>query len=120
MLFELLREKWRPPVLLALLDGAARYSSLNRRIPTVSHTMLTRALRDLEHGGMVRREVFAAVPTKVEYTLTALGRMLAEQLHAIDNWALEHENNLRAILLNLQREAPDEVPAEPNTKAGGD
>ncbi len=84
LLLSVLSDKWRSPVLLALTKGTLRYGNLGRKIPGISRTMLTRALRDLERGGLVRREVFAQVPAKVEYSLTPWGQTLAEQVSAMD------------------------------------
>lgn len=101
LLLGLLHDKWRAPLLLVLLDGTSRYSKLNRRIPEVSRTMLTRTLRDLECRGLVKRQIFACVPPKVEYTLTPLGHTLAAQVKSLNRWALEHEEELLLMVDNL-------------------
>lgn len=48
--------------------------------------MLTAQLRAMEFDGLVRREVFAEVPPRVEYSLTPLGRSLAPVLDALRTW----------------------------------
>lgn len=106
LLLELLRDKWRAPVLLVLLDGTSRYSNLNRRLPEVSRTMLTRTLRELECRGLVERRMFACVPLKVEYTLTPLGHILAAQVESLNKWALEHEKDLLFMVVHPGRQ-PD-------------
>ena len=56
--------------------------------------MLTQTLRRMERDGLVTREVFAQVPPRVDYTLTALGHSLIEPISAIGNWA---EANIHRI-----------------------
>ncbi len=104
LLLEILRDKWRTPVLLVLIKGTMRYGQLSGHIPDISRTMLTRTLRDLEHGGLVKRRIFVCVPPKVEYTLTNLGHTLAGQIRAMDEWARTHEAKLRIMHDNFGRE----------------
>ncbi len=103
LLLLVLCDKWRAPVLLALEEGTLRYGDLSRKTPGISRTMLTRALRDLERAGMVRREVFAQVPAKVEYSLMPWGQTLAGQVRAMDVWAQAHESDLRETAERLQQ-----------------
>ena len=68
--------KWKPRILWELLEGTRRFAELQRAIPEVSAKVLTEQLRELEADGLLERQVFAEVPPRVEYTLTALGRAL--------------------------------------------
>jgi DNA-binding HxlR family transcriptional regulator len=52
--------------------------------------MLTDSLRGLERDGFVDRNVYAEVPARVEYSLTALGWSATELLMALADWADEH------------------------------
>jgi DNA-binding HxlR family transcriptional regulator len=75
---------WKMPILWRLKDQTMRYSEL-RRIPHISDKMLTAQLRELEVDGYVKREVFAVVPPRTEYSLTEKGRgvvPLVEQIRA--------------------------------------
>jgi DNA-binding HxlR family transcriptional regulator len=47
-------------------------------------------LRELERDGIVHRKVYAQVPAKVEYSLTAYGKTLAPVLEAMCAWGLKH------------------------------
>jgi DNA-binding HxlR family transcriptional regulator len=83
-------DKWTLLV-VATLDGAPlRFSELQARIPGISQRMLTRTVRNLERDGLVSRTVFAQVPPKVEYELTASGRTLIEPAIALAEWAIDH------------------------------
>ncbi|MET7418737.1 helix-turn-helix domain-containing protein [Dactylosporangium sp. NPDC005555] len=60
-----------------------------------SQKMLTQTLRALERDGLVKRTVTAAVPVRVDYELTDLGRSLAPVLGALKSWA---EDNIEHIM----------------------
>ena len=51
--------------------------------------MLTRTLRHLERDGLVSRTVYAEVPPRVEYELTATGRTLIGPVVTLAEWAVE-------------------------------
>lgn len=63
---------------------------LRGRRPGVSPKVLTRTLRRLEEHGFVTRTVFPAVPAKVEYELTDLGRGAARPLAQLRDWVETH------------------------------
>ena len=48
--------------------------------------MLTQQLRELEEAGLLIRKVYAVVPPKVEYSLTALGASLRPILESMYQW----------------------------------
>lgn len=52
--------------------------------------MLTAPLRELEAGGLVSRTVFAKVPPRVEYAITAKARRLGPTMQALSAWWEEH------------------------------
>jgi len=58
--------------------------------------MLTLTLRNLERDGLVARSVYAEVPPRVEYTLTAGGKSLIPPALALAGWAIEHVPHIEA------------------------
>lgn len=78
--------KWKPILLFHLMTGAKRFSELQRLVVQASDRMLTRSLRELESDGLVRREVFAEVPVRVEYSLTDDGNSLCLILVEVSLW----------------------------------
>lgn len=80
-------DRWSLLVLYALEGGTLRFAELRRAVEGVTQKMLTQTLRLLERDGLVRREVFAAVPPHVEYSLTPLGRSLSDRIAGIREWA---------------------------------
>ena len=82
--------KWKPFILFWLRDRTLRFGELRREIPGVSERVLTRQLRDLEAVGVVRREVFAEIPPRVEYSLTDYGQTLRPVIDAMCVWGTAH------------------------------
>lgn len=82
--------KWKGVILYHLLSGTLRFNEIRRAIPSVTQRMLTNQLRELEADGLVERTVYAQVPPKVEYSLTARGRTLQPVLSALKAWGDEH------------------------------
>jgi len=87
---ELVANKWRIAVLHLLTPGPLRTRDLQRGLVDVSPKMLTQTLRSMERDGLVERTVFAAVPPKVEYRLSEMGRSLLGPLRTLCLWARDH------------------------------
>ena len=86
--------KWITLLLSALASGPMRYSDLSRAIPSVSQKMLTQSLRTMERDGLLTRTVTAAVPVRVDYELTALGRSLHILMIQVKDWAESNMDNV--------------------------
>lgn len=72
--------RWGSLTLGALHDGTFRFNELRRRVDGVSEKMLSQTLHALERDGLVHREAQPTNPPRVDYTLTPLGREVAERL----------------------------------------
>jgi DNA-binding HxlR family transcriptional regulator len=80
-------DKWTALIIGLLEDKPQRFSELNKQIEGISQKMLTQTLRSLERDGLIQRTIYAAVPPRVEYNLTPLGKTLCAPLTAIRDWA---------------------------------
>jgi DNA-binding HxlR family transcriptional regulator len=78
--------KWKIVILYKLLRGTLRFNELRRLIPNVTQRMLTHQLRELEADGLIVRTVYAQVPPRVEYSLSARGWTLEPVLMALKSW----------------------------------
>lgn len=82
--------KWKPLIIWFLRDKVLRFSELGRKLPGITDVMLTKQLRELEHDGIISRNVYREVPPKVEYSLTPLGVTIIPVLDALCDWGIEH------------------------------
>ena len=57
-----------------LPDGVSRPGAMQRRVSGLTAKVLNERLRKLLRFGIIERHVFAEVPPRVEYSLTAFGR----------------------------------------------
>ncbi|WP_134500928.1 winged helix-turn-helix transcriptional regulator [Microvirga pakistanensis] len=88
--------KWKIVILYKLLRGTLRFNELRRLIPGVTQRMLTHQLRELEADGLIVRMVYAQVPPRVEYSLSARGRSLEPVLMALKHWGDTNLSSLEA------------------------
>lgn len=89
-------DKWSILVLFTLNQSTLmRFNALQKNIPDISQKMLTVTLRTLEEDGFVKRQVYAEVPPRVEYSLTDRAISLLPHINSLIVWAKE---NMNAIL----------------------
>ncbi len=94
-LFELVSRKWSLFILSHLfLDGQMTFSELKRRLigcegETISNKMLADRLKELENGGLIKREVKDERPVRVYYTLTEQGVEFKDVILVFNNWNLK-------------------------------
>lgn len=102
----LLGGKWKPLILWHLRDAdTLRFSALRRTMPSITQKMLTQQLRELEADGLITRTVYAAVPPRVEYGLTDLGRDSIPILEALCRFGKAFEDRF-----GVEETAPDDLP----------
>lgn len=77
-----------------------RFNVLQKALPDISQKMLTVTLRTLEEDGLVKRQVYAEVPPRVEYSLTARAHSLLPHINDLIVWA---QQNMEDILKDRRK-----------------
>ncbi len=97
-----LGKKWTLPLIGVLGNRrTSRFSELRDAVKGMGSKALAERLKELQHLGLVTRELFAEVPTRTEYRLTTSGTSLRRALVPILGWAA--------------REAESAHPSNPRT-----
>lgn len=91
-----LGDRWSVVVIGVLGESSLRFGELKRRIDGISQRMLTVTVRGLERDGLLRRTAHSDAPTRVDYSLTPLGRTLLDAVTQLAEWALGHRDEIRA------------------------
>ncbi|MCC8537042.1 winged helix-turn-helix transcriptional regulator [Xanthomonas axonopodis pv. poinsettiicola] len=92
--FALLSGKWKLEIMWLLNQRMYRFGELRKAIPGITQHMLTAQLRELEADGLVTRTVFAEVPPRVEYEITAKARGLGPTMEALTAWWQQHGSSI--------------------------
>jgi DNA-binding HxlR family transcriptional regulator len=88
---DILGGRWKMLILYKLEIRKRRFSELRDELPNISERMLTLVLKELEKNHLIKRLVYAEVPTRVEYELTESARMLSPVWHAMEQWGDDHK-----------------------------
>ena len=91
---QLIGNKWKLLILRNLLIRPWRFNELRKSLDGISQKVLTESLRAMESNGIIVRTVYAEVPPRVEYSLSALGETLRPILDAMQAWGQEYQKNL--------------------------
>ncbi|CAI7725278.1 winged helix-turn-helix transcriptional regulator [Bacillus altitudinis] len=86
---ELLSKRWVALIVFQLLSGSQRFSEIEAALTNLSGRVLSERLKELEAAGIVKRDVFAETPVRIEYSLTDMGRSLAPVFEEIAKWSSE-------------------------------
>ncbi|MCE3008103.1 MAG: helix-turn-helix transcriptional regulator [Bacteroidetes bacterium] len=86
--------KWKPIILYLISHDVNRFGELLKMVDGISKKVLTAQLRELERDGILHRKVYAEIPPRVEYSITAKGLTLRPILIAMREWGLENLEGL--------------------------
>lgn len=81
--------KWKSVILWYLREHPLRFGELHKLMSKCSLKIFNSDLKDLEKDGIVKREVFAVVPPKVEYSLTEYGKSLLPVIFILREWGVK-------------------------------
>src|SRR5262245_33451090 len=106
---ELFCERWTALILRDLAAGATRFSELQRGVPLMSPTLLSRRLKQLEAEGIIERR--ARERSGATYHLTAAGTEFVPVVEALGVWGqrwsrrqlAQGEIDLGLLIWGLQR-----------------
>ncbi|NIG54706.1 helix-turn-helix domain-containing protein [Chitinophaga sp. Cy-1792] len=85
--------RWKLLILCNLEHGKLRFSELRNAIGGITERMLALQLKELEKAGLVKRTVYAEVPPRVDYELTAIARELVPIWAQLSQWGRKHKES---------------------------
>ncbi len=89
----LIGNKWTLLIIRELVaHKIVRFNQLRKNIEGISQKVLTQNLRELENNGLVKRQIYAEVPPKVEYSLTNIGETLIPIMDMLAEWGKKYKS----------------------------
>jgi DNA-binding HxlR family transcriptional regulator len=104
---DVIGKKWALLVINAIGNyGSLRFSRLMEELHSISPKTLADTLKQLQDEQLVRRESFAEIPPRVEYSLTEDGKGLREAVVPILRWAATRQGSQAKKCSEVYREMP--------------
>lgn len=83
----LLHGKWELQIMLEVCRAdVLRFGEYKKRLPRITNSVLTAALRNLESWGLITRTQYNEIPPRVEYAPTPKGMSLLPICYEIIKW----------------------------------
>ncbi len=103
-IIEIIGKKWTLCIITTIKnDTKIRFNKIQKMLEGISPKTLSETLRQLEAAGIVKREIFAEIPPRVEYSLTQAGGKLFDAIAPLMIWSAEHP---RPIAIQAARVKP--------------
>lgn len=115
---EILGNGWTLLIIRELLLGSNRFSTLEKGMPKISPTVLTRRLKELEENGVVTKRPISG-QRGYEYHLTPAGKELAPVVESLAVWGMrwardelrDDEMDVAFLMFDIERNiATRELP----------
>jgi DNA-binding HxlR family transcriptional regulator len=90
---KILGGRWKIKILFHVLETPRRFSELERLVHGITQKVLAEQLRELEAHGLITRQLHAAVPPRVEYLATDLGRGARPLMRGLCAWGAKHADS---------------------------
>ncbi len=106
-IIDVISKKWALLIINAIGNyGSLRFNKLSEELQGISPKSLTDTLKQLQNEGLLKRELFAEIPPRVEYSLTEDGRGLREAVVPILKWAARRQGSKRKRCSAAFKEMP--------------
>lgn len=90
---DVISKKWALLIVNAIgNNGKLRFNSLIEELTGISPKTLSDTLKELQAEGIIKRESFAEIPPRVEYSLTKDGAELRKSIIPLLRWAATRTN----------------------------
>jgi len=90
---DVISKKWALLIVNAIgNNGKLRFNDLMKELGGISPKTLADTLKELKAEGLIKRESFAEIPPRVEYSLTKDGVKLRKSIIPLLKWAATREN----------------------------
>ena len=84
---DIISKKWALLVINTIGNSQKiRYSGIRGILEEINSKTLTDRLKELEGAGLIKREAYAEIPPRVEYSLTKDGKALREAIVPLMEW----------------------------------
>jgi DNA-binding HxlR family transcriptional regulator len=89
-IIDIISKKWSLLIVATIGNHQKlRYNEIRKKLGEISPKTLADRLKELEEEGLIKREAFAEIPPRVEYSLTNRGEELRKAMIPLMTWAAQ-------------------------------
>lgn len=103
MTLQLFSGKWKVIILWLLRKGPQRSGKLKSRLPGISSTAFSKAVRELESDALIFRTSTDEFPPQVSYGLSEKGESLKPIVRGLVKWGLLHRRDYSSAPFEMER-----------------
>lgn len=86
--------KWKAWIIDCIKRGVSRPSAIHREMNAIAPRVINLHLKELEEHGIIYKEIFAEVPSRVEYRFTEVGESLLPVIDQMETWGNTHKEHI--------------------------
>ncbi|BAV04845.1 transcriptional regulator, HxlR family [Filimonas lacunae] len=94
---EVMGGKWKPFIICYLQNGPKRPTELQKMVSGISKRVLAQQMKELEDHAIITKTVYAEVPLRTEYQLTAFGQELLPVVLMMEKWGRMYQPHLEKM-----------------------
>lgn len=84
---DIISKKWALLIINTIGNSQkVRYNEIRNNLGEINSKVLSDRLKELEEAGLIKREAYAEIPPRVEYSLTGDGEALREAISPLMKW----------------------------------
>lgn len=104
---DIISKKWALLIINAIGNyGKLRFNNLMQELSNISPKTLSDTLRELQAEGLIKRESFAEIPPRVEYSLTKDGIELRKSIIPLLRWSATRNGRNKGRCSSRYRRIP--------------
>jgi DNA-binding HxlR family transcriptional regulator len=115
-IIDVISKKWALLIINAIGNyGSLRFNKLMEELHGISPKTLADTLKQLQEEELLKRESFAEIPPRVEYSLTKDGKGLREAVILILKWAANRQCAQNSTFRSAKRRSKPHEKTQPKT-----
>lgn len=92
-IMEIISKRWALLIISVMGSyGKPRYNEIMKKLGNISPKSLSDRLKELEKEGLIKRNAYAEIPPRVEYSLTKDGERLRRAIIPLMKWVSERQS----------------------------
>ena len=91
-IMEIISRRWALLIISVIGNRKLRYNKIIEKLSGISPKSLSDRIKELEKAGLIKRDAYAEIPPRVEYSLTKDGEELRRAIIPLMEWVSQRQS----------------------------